>query len=169
MLNSRKQPIWMVVRINRQNCRIDGIAFVASWYHVSSRDNAHVDKYVVGIESLHGSTGRKFILQRLWGKFKRLGRKKLKEHSGLDELDNHFSILYKLTNAVKLRNFQYRLLNNKNFCNDIPVHWGKTDKNICDICLTKKQSTTHLLFNCCRVRPIWMLLQVKLRDNRMWI
>ena len=69
-----------------------------------------------------------------------------------------FKNITKLTSSVKLRDFQYRLLHNKIFCNDQLFYWKKLTSNCCDFCDTK-QSIVHLMFECPIVRPIWMRLQ----------
>ena len=56
--------------------------------------------------------------------------------------------------TVKLRNFQYRLLHNKIFCNDILVHWHKVESNVCNLCNLEEQSIIHLLCLCSTVVPI---------------
>ena len=66
-----------------------------------------------------------------------------------------FKNLYKVTNIVKLRNFQYRLLHNKVFCNNVLYHWKKVDSQQCDFCTHPKQNVSHLLFSCPSVRTIW--------------
>ena len=70
-----------------------------------------------------------------------------------------FQNINKLSGVVKLRNFQFRLLHNKIFCNNVLVHWKKTPTNICNLCNISKQDIVHLMFSCVKVRPIWNRLQ----------
>ena len=63
---------------------------------------------------------------------------------------------------MKLRDFQYQLLHNKSFCNDVLVHWHKVESNICNLCHLKKQTIMHLLWECAAVRPIWNYVRAKL-------
>ena len=64
-----------------------------------------------------------------------------------------FKNLYLVTNVAKLRNFQYRLLHNKIFCNNVLYYWGKTDSQKCEWCNTcEKQEIMHLLF---KQKLIW--------------
>ena len=51
--------------------------------------------------------------------------------------DSHkrcFRNLYLVTNVTKLRNFQYRLLHNKIFCNNILFYWKKVPSQCCEFC-----------------------------------
>ena len=66
----------------------------------------------------------------------------------------HFKNIKKISNAVKLQNFQYRLLHNKIFCNDVLYYWRKTPSQICNWCEEKKQTINHLLYNCKYARRI---------------
>ena len=65
-----------------------------------------------------------------------------------------FTALYKITNVVKLRSFQYRLLHNKIFCNNVLYHWKVKDTKKCEYC-DQDQNITHLLFYCNYIRRIW--------------
>ena len=64
-----------------------------------------------------------------------------------------------VTNITKLRDFQYRLLHNKIFCNDILIHWKKVDSNVCNLCHSEKQTIVHLMWDCRLVRPIWSKIE----------
>ena len=66
-----------------------------------------------------------------------------------------FIHLYKITNVTKLRNFQYRLLHNKIFCNNILYHWKKVASQKCDWCTCAKQDVIHLLHSCDKAMSIW--------------
>ena len=72
-----------------------------------------------------------------------------------------FRNLYKVTNVTKLRNFQYRLLYNKIFCNNRLFHWKKSRTQYCDLCNDKqnKQDMLHLLYCCKYSRSIWTGLE----------
>ena len=63
------------------------------------------------------------------------------------------------TNIVKYRNFQFRLLHNKIFCNNILFHWKIKNSQKCDWCPCTKQDVVHLMVNCPMVEPIWDLIQ----------
>ena len=83
----------------------------------------------------------------------------------IDSLDivqyiNLFKNIYKTTRDVKLRNFQYRLLLNKVFTNDILYKWGKVNTNTCEICNdNSKQTTVHLLYECKQAQSLWKAWQ----------
>ena len=70
-----------------------------------------------------------------------------------------FRSLIKVTPIVKLRDFQFRLLRNKIFCNNVLYHWKKSDTQICDLCKKSKQDIIQLMYKCPVVRPIWSHLQ----------
>ena len=65
-----------------------------------------------------------------------------------------FANIYKTTNIIKLRNFQYRLLHNKIFCNNILYHWKIKNSQNCDYC-EHKQDIVHLLFDCIVTKRFW--------------
>ena len=57
--------------------------------------------------------------------------------SNITKFRKHFKNVHSLTQIIKLKDFQYRLLHNKIFCNDVLVHWGKVPSNICEYCTHK--------------------------------
>ena len=65
-----------------------------------------------------------------------------------------FNNLYKITNITKLRAFQFRLLHNKVFCNNVLYHWKIKDTKMCDYC-KEIQDITHLLYKCEGTKRIW--------------
>ena len=67
----------------------------------------------------------------------------------------HFKNIQAITNVVKYRDFQYRLLHNKIFCNDQLVHWKKVQSNICNLCEDSKQTIVHLMSECKYSRTLW--------------
>ena len=75
-----------------------------------------------------------------------------------------FSNLYGVTNITKFRNFQFRLLHNKIFCNNILYHWKKADTQICDFCQTEKQDIIHLMWTCPVITQIWTEMAEWLKD-----
>ena len=87
---------------------------------------------------------------------------KLGTRIDVNEMAKIFVIVNRFTGIVKLRDFQYRLLHNKIFCNDILFHWKKVDSNVYNLCLLEKQSILHLLCKCCKTMPIWRWLARKL-------
>ena len=74
----------------------------------------------------------------------------------LNEFKCHFINIYQITDVVKFRDFQFRLLHNRIFCNDVLVHWDKSTTNICNFCHLVKQDITHLLLSCEKAKNIWL-------------
>ena len=103
------------------------------------RDKLHSD------ETLHGVCS-------IWNK-------KLGLTINIPDCRKYFCSIYELTTVVKFRDFQFRLLHNKIFCNDILIYWKKVTSNLCDFCKIEKQTILHLMFSCRRVRPIWKRLE----------
>ena len=67
---------------------------------------------------------------------------------------NAFSMWKRSTKITKLRDFQYRLLLNKVVCNDRLHEWGMVENNLCTFCNEARETVTHLLYNCKKVRSI---------------
>ena len=74
-----------------------------------------------------------------------------------------FKRIYSITNIVKYRCFQYRLLHNKIFCNNVLYHWKIKKTQQCDYC-NHKQDITHLLYYCTHSFNIWNSFKEKLLD-----
>ena len=74
----------------------------------------------------------------------------------LSEFKKCFSRINKITNIVKLRNFQFRLLHNKIFCNNVLSHWGVVPNNCCEYCEKHlKQTPLHLFFESDYTQNLW--------------
>ena len=74
------------------------------------------------------------------------------------EYYGYFKALYKLTNIVKLRNFQYRLLLGKIYTNDILSKWKIVDSEKCEYC-NEKQTIIHLMIHCKNTKILWELIR----------
>ena len=74
-----------------------------------------------------------------------------------------FRDLYGVTSIIKYRNFQYRLLHDKIFCNNVLYYWGKVDSQKCDWCVEPKQNVAHLLYSCPVAEHLWKELKLFLR------
>ena len=75
----------------------------------------------------------------------------------------NFVNIKKVSNIIKLRNFQYRLLLGKIFVNDTLCKWKITPSEIRNICkCEQKEMIVHLLVTCKIVRDIWEYLTQKL-------
>ena len=68
-----------------------------------------------------------------------------------------FKNIRKITNVTKLRNFQFRLLHNIIFCNNILFFWNIKTSQICDNC-DQKEDVVHMLIRCQAVTPLWRWL-----------
>ena len=82
---------------------------------------------------------------------------------------NAFKDIYYLTNVPKLRVFQFRLLHNKIFCNNILFHWKITATQNCDFCNAKKQTSYHLICECKIARKIWEKLSEMLYEHKYYL
>ena len=88
------------------------------------------------------------------------------------EWDTHvraFKNMYKITNIVKLRSFQYRLLHNKIFCNNALFHWKIKDTQLCEHGCNEKEDIKHLLFNCRFIKPIWEEIETFSHQKNMQV
>ena len=83
-------------------------------------------------------------------------------HFEFDAFQRYFMNISKITNITKLRNFQFRLLHNKIFCNNILYYWGKKESQKCEFCTANYQNITHLMYVCPTVIKIWECLNEKL-------
>ena len=92
---------------------------------------------------------------------------KLGTEYNVSQFRTFFKNIYRNTNIVKFRNFQYRLLHNKIFCNNILFHWKKVNSQTCNLCNKSKQDILHLLFHCQISKNVltevtnWLELHVK--------
>ena len=101
---------------------------------------------------------------KAWQHSVRMWNEKLQEEFNLSIHQQAFRNLYKVTNITKYRDFQFRLLHNKIFCNDILFYWKIKSSQICDYCDTK-QSIIHLMWSCSEVHKFWDLLKAYLCDR----
>ena len=75
-----------------------------------------------------------------------------------------FQYLYVITNVTKLRDFQYRLLLNKIFVNDILYQWKVVETPMCTFCNSQIETVSHLFWDCEKIKPIWRFLQEWLKE-----
>ena len=69
----------------------------------------------------------------------------------------------KISNIVKYRDFQYRLLVNAIHANDKLCHWKIVTENTCELCMQEKQTITHLMYQCKEVRKLWKSILIFLQ------
>ena len=84
---------------------------------------------------------------------------KFKRHISLnvESYEQGFTDLMLVTNIVKYRDFQYRLLVGNIYTNDRLFYWNKVPSQKCEYC-KQKQMLTHLLFDCDMAKDTWMNL-----------
>ena len=73
--------------------------------------------------------------------------------------------IYTYTMSTKLRDFQYRLLLNAIVTSKDLYRWRIKDNNQCYFCEVQTETITHLLFNCERVRALWVMIQDWIENN----
>ena len=76
----------------------------------------------------------------------------------VDELTQAFRSIYVITNIVKYRDFQYRVLCLAVYGNDRLYHWKITDSQKCERCNYPKQDLFHMLYDCPVLQAFWSRL-----------
>ena len=79
----------------------------------------------------------------------------LKEKVNVQELKRRFLQIHGITNIVKYRSFQYRLLHRAIVTNKHLYRWGMIGSNMCTFCDTEGESYTHLFHRCTYVKDLW--------------
>ena len=74
-----------------------------------------------------------------------------------------FKQLYVVTNSVKLRDFQYRLLHKRVPCNKVLYRWKIKSKPECDFC-SMQGTIVHTLLECIHVHTFWTGVKSKCHD-----
>ena len=72
----------------------------------------------------------------------------------LEDDDVLFGNILNITDIVKLRDFQNRLLLNKIFTNDTLQKRKIVQSGKCEFC-SEKQTITHLLYRCVASKKLW--------------
>ena len=75
--------------------------------------------------------------------------------NNVDDIQNAFSTIYCVTNSIKLRSFQYRLMQNALILNTHLYRWGMIKDNMCNFCGDHKESVVHLFVECDVSKDIW--------------
>ena len=70
-------------------------------------------------------------------------------------LKAYFRRIYTVTNFVKLRSFQFRVMHNALVLNTHLYRWGLRSDNQCSFCGSEKETLTHLLYLCEVVQALW--------------
>ena len=82
-----------------------------------------------------------------------------------NDIQQAYLDIYKITNMVKYRDFQYRLLSNAIFTNDRLYYWKKTITQRCDYCNCDKQTTLHLLWYCPMTQALWSKIETFIKND----
>ena len=75
-----------------------------------------------------------------------------------------FTNIFKYTNDVKLRNFQFKLIHDIFPDNRILHKIGKIDSDKCDFCKTNRDSVQHYLWFCNKVQEYWSSVELLLQE-----
>ena len=78
-----------------------------------------------------------------------------------------YSLPFTVTLETKIREFQYKLLNNIVFTNDKLFRFKMIDSPLCAFCQTEVESPEHLLFNCNITKTFWQLLSSWLNEQKI--
>ena len=75
------------------------------------------------------------------------------------EVEPDFKFSYSLlkeTHAVKVKDFQYKILHNILVTNSFLKKIGKVDSDLCSYCKTEKETTLHIFCTCEKVKEFWL-------------
>ena len=79
----------------------------------------------------------------------------LKTSWGTEEFTKMLRYTMQLSNATKLRDFQYRLLQRGIVTNSLLFKWKVIDSDLCTFCQSEKESIIHLFVECDHVQNMW--------------
>ena len=68
---------------------------------------------------------------------------------------------------VKLKEFNFKLLNNIVPCGNVLSKWKTNISKYCDVC-NEIETTKHMLFDCKRINDIWNLISNVTKTNISW-
>ena len=69
-----------------------------------------------------------------------------------------YMAIYAVTNSMKLRSFQYRLLNRGLVLNTHLYRWKMRDSPMCSFCATQREDYQHFFCECINVTTLWTRL-----------
>ena len=81
-----------------------------------------------------------------------------------DSVKNVFKVKLLDIKEIKLKEFNYKLLNDILPCNANLKKWRIINSDKCDVC-EESQTAKHLLFDCIYVKPIWKVIESILHCN----
>ena len=91
----------------------------------------------------------------------RLQHKYLKWHNEIDLVEDlndyqeQFKAIYKTTNIVKYRSFQYRLLQRGLVTGVQLAAWKLVENDLCYFCQVERETVIHLLYTCQQANTLW--------------
>ena len=85
--------------------------------------------------------------------------KSIDSTGSIEQYQQLFVNLHKVSDVVKLNDFQYRLLLGKIFTNNTLVHWKIVDTATCEWCKLQRQTPVHLFITCPKVVGFWKTIE----------
>ena len=77
------------------------------------------------------------------------------------------SKMYKVTNVIKFRSFQYRLLQRGLVTNVQLYKWGIVSSPLCFFCLETTETVVHIMTSCSVIKGIWQNFEEFVVENYM--
>ena len=87
-------------------------------------------------------------------------KEKVEKDFGEVEWEKVFLLPYEVTIDPKLRELQYKILNNYIATNKLLYKCRIKDTQNCEICLTAVETIQHLFWDCTRVRTLWLQFEI---------
>ena len=82
-----------------------------------------------------------------------------------DNYCTFFLDLYKITDIIKLRNFQYHLLLGKVFTNNTLYKWKVVASPMCQLCTDQVETPSHMLTSCNCISVLWMAVKKLIKEE----
>ena len=76
------------------------------------------------------------------------------QNANLD-LKTIYMLPHIVTKDLRVRIFQYKLLNNVLYLNKVLFRFGKIDSFLCSFCKMIDESPLHLFYNCAKTKLLW--------------
>ena len=77
----------------------------------------------------------------------------------VSDVKTHFTNIFKVTNVLKYRSFQFRMLHGALILNQHLFRWGMISSNACTFCEEEKETVQHLFVSCEKVKPLWKAVE----------
>ena len=72
-----------------------------------------------------------------------------------------------VTKYSRLQVFQYKLLSNVLYLNQMLFRFGKIDSTLCSFCKMTEENALHLFYNCIKTKVLWDQLKVFISDKTL--